>query len=148
MSSPAVKRYHPNSLAREEVLKFLYKCEIDKVYYFSTPYFESHARLFEFTENLKSRVSVLAQGVLGHLHELDEGISEACTNWSVKRMGVVDRAILRQGSFELNYLGTPAGIVLDEAIELAKKYGSEHSSSFVNGILDKIAKGKKSVTTN
>jgi N utilization substance protein B len=82
-------------------------------------------------------------GVSQYVKEIDQRLSEVADNWSVERMAVVDRNVLRLGIFEL-YHGPelPFKIVLDEAIELAKRYGSEESPAFVNGILDKIAKEK------
>lgn len=82
-------------------------------------------------------------GVSQFVKEIDQRLSEVADNWSVERMAVVDRNVLRLGIFEL-YHGPelPFKIVLDEAIELAKRYGSEESPAFVNGILDKIANEK------
>jgi N utilization substance protein B len=79
-------------------------------------------------------------GVLEHLIEIDGRLSSVADNWSVERMAVVDRNVLRLGIFELYHgPGTPFKVVLDEAIELAKRYGTEESPSFVNGILDRVA---------
>lgn len=79
-------------------------------------------------------------GVLEHLPEIDARLSKVADNWSVERMAVVDRNVLRLGIFELYHgPGTPFKVVLDEAIELAKRYGTDESPSFVNGILDRIA---------
>lgn len=85
----------------------------------------------------------LYQGTLQDLVAIDERLSQVADNWSVERMAVVDRNVLRLGIYEL-YHGpeTPFKVVLDEAIELAKRYGSEESPGFVNGILDKIANEK------
>lgn len=83
-------------------------------------------------------------GVTQHVTAIDQRLAEVADNWSVERMAVVDRNVLRLGIYEL-YHGPelPFKIVLDEAIELAKRYGSEESPAFVNGILDKIANEKK-----
>ena len=76
-----------------------------------------------------------------HYTVIDESISTAAANWSVDRMAVVDRNILRLAVTELNYIPEiPRKVALDEAIELAKKYSTEKSGAFVNGILDKIQK--------
>jgi N utilization substance protein B len=82
-------------------------------------------------------------GTLEHLKEIDSRLAQVADNWSVERMAVVDRNILRLGIYEL-YHGpqTPYKVVLDEAIELAKRYGAEESPGFVNGILDRIANEK------
>ena len=87
-------------------------------------------------------------GTVQHLKEIDERLAKVADNWSVERMAIVDRNVLRLGIFEL-YHGPemPFKVVLDEAVELAKRYGSEESPAFVNGILDKIASEKNESTT-
>jgi N utilization substance protein B len=82
----------------------------------------------------------LYSGVLAHLREIDGRLAQVADNWSVERMAVVDRNVLRLGIFELFHgPKTPFKVVLDEAIELAKRYGAEESPAFVNGILDRVA---------
>ncbi len=85
-------------------------------------------------------------GTVEHLKVIDELLARVADNWSVDRMAIVDRNVLRLGIYEL-YHGpeVPFKVVLDEAIELAKRYGSEESPGFVNGILDKIANDKNAV---
>jgi transcription antitermination protein NusB len=85
-------------------------------------------------------------GTIQHLKEIDDRLAKVADNWSVDRMAIVDRNVLRLGIYEL-YHGpeVPFKVVLDEAIELAKRYGSEESPGFVNGILDKIANEKNAV---
>ncbi|QVL31041.1 transcription antitermination factor NusB [Telmatocola sphagniphila] len=84
----------------------------------------------------------LYDGVLGKLEEIDKGLSAAADNWKLHRMAGVDRNVLRLGSYEMLHLSdsTPAPVALDEAIELARRFGSQDSPSFVNGVLDKIHK--------
>jgi transcription antitermination protein NusB len=72
---------------------------------------------------------------------LDETIASASDNWRLVRMSLVDRNILRLGVFELGFrLDTPPRVAINEAVELAKRFGTEDSASFVNGILDRIAR--------
>ena len=87
-------------------------------------------------------------GTVEHLKVIDERLAKVADNWSVDRMAIVDRNVLRLGIYEL-YHGpeVPFKVVLDEAIELAKRYGSEESPGFVNGILDKIANDKNTADT-
>jgi N utilization substance protein B len=83
----------------------------------------------------------LVEGVVRERAALDGIIAAAAENWRIERMAVVDRNILRMAVFELAKApGTPAVVVLDEAIEVGKKYGSEQSGAFLNGILDAIRK--------
>jgi len=79
----------------------------------------------------------LVEGTEGHRDEVDELIRGQADNWRLERMSVVDRNILRLAVFELLFEpDVPKRVVLDEAIELAKRFGSDQSSRFVNGILD------------
>lgn len=80
----------------------------------------------------------LIAGVRRHAAELDRMIQEIAANWSLARMAVVDRNILRLGAYEMLFGDTPDRVALDEAIELAKRYGDSRSAQFVNGILDRL----------
>ncbi|HZU85238.1 MAG TPA: transcription antitermination factor NusB [Polyangiaceae bacterium] len=82
------------------------------------------------------------RGVWGDLDELDRAIAAASTHWRVERMTRVDRNVLRLGAWELaKRKDVPRAVVLDEAVELAKAFGSDESSAFVNGVLNRIAEG-------
>ncbi len=81
----------------------------------------------------------LATGVRERQADLDKAIQEAATNWQISRMPYVDRAILRMGAFELLHMfDVPPKVTINEAVELAKKYSTERSGAFVNGVLDKV----------
>jgi N utilization substance protein B len=83
----------------------------------------------------------LYDGVVAHLADIDERLGTAAENWRLPRMATVDRNVLRLGACELLFAPeTPAGVVLDEAIELARRYGSADSPGFVNGVLDRLRK--------
>ncbi len=81
----------------------------------------------------------LVRGYAGRAHEVDETIRAASHHWRLERMARVDRNILRLGLTELLEGETPERVVLNEAVELAKRYGAEGSAGFVNGILDQCA---------
>ena len=82
----------------------------------------------------------VARGVAGELAQVDEAVRKASTNWRLERMARVDRNVLRLGAWELIHSqAVPRAVILDEAVELAKRFGSEDSSAFVNGVLDRIA---------
>lgn len=94
------------------------------------------------SEGIKEFAELLVKGVDEHRAELDRRIREQSKNWSLGRMAKVDLNILRIAVFELAYLGDiPRNVTINEAIEIAKKFGSEDSPSFVNGILDELAAG-------
>lgn len=81
----------------------------------------------------------MLDGAVSRQGELDAHISATAANWSLKRMAAVDRNILRLAAYELACEGeTPVGVVIDEAIEIARKYSTEDSTKFINGILDKL----------
>ena len=83
----------------------------------------------------------LLEGTYRNRKEIDAIIEKHSLHWKLVRMAVVDRNILRLAVYELLYLhDTPTNVILNEAIEIAKKFGTEESGSFINGILDKIAK--------
>lgn len=81
----------------------------------------------------------LFEGALAQRAELDEKISAIAANWTLPRMATVDRCILRLAAYELLYHSeTPVKVIIDEFIEIARKYSLEDSTAFVNGILDKL----------
>ncbi len=83
----------------------------------------------------------LVTGTKERLKEIDTQIEDSAENWKLYRMEAVDRSILRMATFELlECKDTDFQVIIDEAVELSKQYGSENSPSFVNGILDKLAK--------
>jgi len=87
---------------------------------------------------------VLFDRTLAHLNEIDPLIEQAAQNWQLKRMAAVDRAVLRMAVAELLFhKDTPPKVVINEAVELAKRYSTAASGSFVNGILDKIHKDEQ-----
>ncbi|MFN0196623.1 MAG: transcription antitermination factor NusB [Planctomycetaceae bacterium] len=75
--------------------------------------------------------------------QLDAGIESVAVNWKLTRMPPTDRNIIRLGTFELMFTDTPPKVVIDEAVELAKRYGTAQSSQFVNGILDRLIPSQK-----
>lgn len=86
----------------------------------------------------------LILGVKRNLGELDAMLSATASNWSLGRMATTDRNLLRLGAYEIVYSDTPDRVAVDEAIELAKRFGSGQSASFINGILDKFIEENRS----
>ena len=80
----------------------------------------------------------LILGVRRNQQELDELLSQTADNWSLGRMAATDRNVLRLGAYEILYTETPDRAAINEAVELAKRFGSAQSAQFVNGILDKF----------
>jgi transcription antitermination protein NusB len=86
----------------------------------------------------------LYDGVVKHQEEIDRRLAAAAENWRLPRMATVDRNVLRLGAFELLHCpDTPSAVALDEAIELARRYGTADSAAFVNGVLDRLLKSSQ-----
>ncbi|HLF60066.1 MAG TPA: transcription antitermination factor NusB [Acidimicrobiia bacterium] len=93
---------------------------------------------------LTGRAGRLVAGVLENREDLDHQIESASDHWSVARMPVIDRTILRLGLFELQHdPGVPTGVIVSEAVRLAQMYSTERSGSFVNGVLASLARSAR-----
>lgn len=95
-----------------------------------------HARLSN--EELVVFARSLVNGVRRNRGEIDAELSQKADNWSLHRMAATDRNVLRLGAFEILYSDTPNRVAINEAIELAKRFGSAQSAQFVNGVLDRL----------
>lgn len=127
------------SKARGVTLHLLYQIEIS--------HRDAKDALHSYLENNPQRQEVidfsstLLEGVLRNKDKIDVLIKKYVKNWDIERMAIIDRNILRLGCFELLFLEeTPPKVAINEAIELAKRFGDVDSPRFVNGILDKIYK--------
>ncbi len=91
--------------------------------------------------NTREFATKIFRGTVANLPAIDEMITAQADNWRLSRMAVVDRNIIRMSVYEfLHETGTPKLVIIDEAIEIAKKFGTQKSSQFINGILDGILK--------
>ena len=89
------------------------------------------------SDGVREFADFLLRGTLAHLEQLDEELAVQMAHWRLERLAAVDRNILRLAMFELMHVpDTPPAVVIDEAIEIAKKFGAEESGRFVNGVLD------------
>lgn len=125
---------------RENAVQALYAVELSP----SQP--REAISLFWESDRFKPAAKAFAQellsGLLDKSAELDARISANSPNWSISRMSKIDLAIIRLAAYELIFReDIPKNVTINEAIEIAKKFGSEESPAFVNGILDEIAKG-------
>ena len=128
------------TIAREHALKILYQTDITRRT-LAESVDDYWAQEPNKDEEIITYSKLISEGVRKHLKAIDDKISEYATNWQLSRMAVIDRNILRMGLFELKYTtDIPPKVAINEAVELAKKYGDLESSKFVNGILDKIHK--------
>ncbi len=141
-------------LARELALKALYSYEFmdeqESADYYKL-YNELNSHLVDiaqtehdFEKNPTSDKSIefasqILKALIFNVDNVDEIINNQSDNWSIERLAVIDREILRVAVTEMKYLDTPHPIIINEAIEIAKKYSTENSGKFVNGILDAIS---------
>lgn len=132
MHNPQIRRR-----ARERALQFLFGLDFTK--------YDWQDAIEEFWTTNPTRTSVkdysmrLIQGVVNHHEELDEAIVAALENWNWDRVGRVERNILRVALFEMRYGDdVPEKVAINEAIEVAKQFGSPEAPRFVNGVLDRL----------
>jgi len=124
--------------AREAVIQTLYAREMG-----------NDKATLQFDEILKEKkvkgkkaefAKKLLKGTLEHLDEIDKIIKEHLIDWDFDRLDKVDKQILRLGVYEIKYTDTPFQIAIDEAVKIAKNFSEDKSKSFINGILDRVAK--------
>lgn len=125
------------SRAREVVIQILYEDDLNPdrspevADQFLTNRLSNDQELIDFARSLLA-------GVRKHRVEIDQLLLERADNWTLERMAVTDRNILRLGAFEMLHGGTPQRVAINEAVELAKRYGAKQSPQFVNGVLDRF----------
>ncbi len=132
--------------ARELSLQFLYQVDLKDISLTSSNFKEELEHFWENSSKphdnkvieFSNRINI---GTIENSDSINSFISRYSENWKISRISAVDKQILRMAIFELLYMrDIPNRVVINEAIEIAKKYGTEESSSFINGILDKIRK--------
>lgn len=125
------------SRAREVALQLLYQRDLNPG--IDRPAIERFANDRLREPDLASFCLSLLDGVVSHAEAIDKALAAAAENWRLPRMAAVDRNILRLGAYELLFTPhTPANVALNEAIELARRFGTADSGAFVNGVLDKL----------
>jgi transcription antitermination protein NusB len=126
--------------AREIALQYLYQVDVTRDHTESTlqDFFKHFAEEKDW-DAVVPYAKDLIDGVYAHLNEIDELIEKASNNWTVSRMSSTDRNILRIATYELKFNpGVPLKVVINEGIELAKRFGSPRFPAFANGVLDRI----------
>lgn len=123
--------------AREVVLQMLYEADIN-------PGREPESSLDFITRRMRGRKALanfgfaLLRGTLLHRDKIDQELARYAAHWSLSRMAVTDRNILRLGAYEILVAETPGRVAINEAVDLARRYGDRNSARFVNGVLDKL----------
>jgi len=126
--------------SREYALQMLYQMDIRRspAEEISEEFWRGH---YEVDEEIRAFAHTLFGGTVAHLADIDPLIARYADNWNLKRMAVIDRNILRLGVFELLHASdAPPKVCINEAIELAKRFGDAESGKFINGILDAVHK--------
>jgi len=127
--------------AREAVIQTLYAQEMgnDK----AVEQFEEILKDKKVKGSKAEFAKKLLHGILQHLSRIDEIIKNHLIDWDFDRLDKVDKQILRVGIYEILYTDTPYQIVIDEAVKIAKNFSEDKAKSFINGILDRVAKEKQ-----
>ncbi|MFN8389777.1 MAG: transcription antitermination factor NusB [Bdellovibrionota bacterium] len=124
--------------AREAALQALFMC--DFISDWSIQAADFCLEHFSIPKSVRPYAAQLCAGVIQNLAKIDSSLTCASEHWSLNRMGRVDRSILRLATFELVFLDEiPVNVAINEAIEIAKRFGAEESPHFVNGVLDRVA---------
>ncbi len=121
---------------RELALQALYQIEVSGDSAGALRAFLEHA---EASDRAKEFAAALVAGAREQQERIDQLIADASEHWRFERLSRVDLNVLRIATYELVTRGAPTSVILDEAIEIARRFGSEESATFVNGILDQIA---------
>lgn len=125
--------------AREYALQILYQLDVTRAQ--PQQVLQDFWAVHPAPSDVRTFASQVVQGTMQHADEINRLIIRHANNWDIARMAIVDRNILRMGAYELLYVEeVPPKVCLNEAVELAKRFGDEESSKFVNGILDTIHK--------
>ena len=133
--------------SRELALQVLYQEELGGQE--SLMDFEEFCTHFQVNKKAMPYAIRLLDGVREKRDEINQLISRHAENWRLERMSVIDRNILRLAVYELHYQDdVPASVVINEAVEIAKRYSTDDSGSFINGILDSMAKEETTGTAN
>ena len=146
-----MSRWAPRAASRRLALQVLYAVDVTggarpggapRPFPMADEIFEEVARHFDLAEGARVFAKELVAGVMAERSALDERIGRCVRNWRLERMAAVDRNVLRLATYELTATDTPASVVIDQAIELARRFGDDPSPAFVNGVLDAVARDR------
>lgn len=126
--------------AREYALQILFQLDIRREKP-AAAVFRNFWKHFDADDEVKSFTEEIVKGTTKHLVKINGAIRKNAKNWSLDRMAAVDRNVLRMAVYEILYrMDIPTSVTINEAIEIAKKFGTDESGAFVNGILDSVAR--------
>ncbi len=134
------KRPNINTKAREAAVQFLYQCHQENIFFFRDLSFKQFIDHFSIPIEAVGYLRFLVEKTLDDLTLLDRTIEAVSENWKINRINVTDLCVIRIALTEFNHHKQPPKVIINEGVELAKKFGTENSGRFVNGILDKLVK--------
>ncbi len=129
---------------REIALQIMYRLDVDSSLEQSDPdclksVIKEHLEFLDPSDKIRDLAFLLIVGICQNIRKLDQRIEDAAENWSVRRLSIVDRNIIRLAVFEMEHMPEiPFKVIMNEAIDMAKSFSSEKSGKFVNGVLDKV----------
>ncbi len=126
------------SRAREVVMQLLYRDDLNDADRSIENDVEFIGRRLNNDQALVGFAESVLRGVREHLAEIDRSLESISENWRLSRMSATDRNILRLAAYEMMFGDTPPRVAINEAIELAKRYGDQNSPKYVNGVLDRL----------
>jgi N utilization substance protein B len=135
-------RSAPRHRSREAALQALYAADMagEPDLARAQASLDALAEHFELPAGAKAFAKELVLGVAAQREEIDRRITAVAHRWRLERMAAVDRNVLRLAAFEIVFGGTPREVAIDEAVELARRFGDDASPRFVNGVLDALAR--------
>jgi N utilization substance protein B len=140
-AEPASDEFRAKRRGREAALQMLYFCEVGHASADEAIAAHGENELATRLESPQARqfAACLVTGTVSHAEDLDPVVAASAEHWRPERMAIIDRLILRMAVYQLRYMpDVPPSVVINEAIELARRFGGEESGRFVNGVLDAV----------
>lgn len=136
-------RRAPRHASRQVALQALYALDVGPATASAEEVFERVSDNFDLPEGARAFAKQLVCGVIEDREAIDLRLAQHARNWRLSRMAAVDRNVLRLCAYEILHTDTPTAVALDQAVELARRFGAEGSPAFVNGILDALARDSR-----
>jgi len=133
-------RRAPRQASRQVGLQVLFALDMAPAGASVEEVFERISDNFDLPEGARAFAKQLVCGVIAEREAIDASLAALARNWRLSRMAVVDRNVLRLGAYEILHTDTPAAVAIDQAVELARRFGAESSPGFVNGVLDAVVR--------
>jgi N utilization substance protein B len=133
-------RRAPRQTSRQAALQVLFALDMGPAGTPAEEVFERVSDNFDLPEGARAFAKQLVCGVIGEREAIDAALARVARHWRLPRMAAVDRNVLRLGAYEILHTDAPAAVAIDQAVELARRFGAEGSPAFVNGVLDAVAR--------